>query len=106
MKQAVIALFGKQYLVSEGETISVPVPKACEATFTVPVLTVKSGDALEIGNPYVPNAHARLRAGKPFRGKKVIVEIYKAKSHYHRKKGYRPTIAKVTIEKIMTNLPQ
>lgn len=105
MKQAVVELFGKQYLVSEGETISIPVPKLCERNLTVPVLTLNAGDTIEIGTPHVPNAHATLRIGKSFRGKKIVVETYKAKSHYHRKAGFRPTIAPVTIEKIITNAP-
>ena len=89
---AIIATGGKQYTVSEGDTIRVE-KLAVNAGDTVTfdqVLFVNNGEA-KVGEPTVVGEG---------RDKKVIVYKYKRKTGYHKKNGHRQAYTEVKIEKI------
>ena len=93
---AIIATGGKQYTVSEGDTIRVE-KLAVNAGDTVTfdqVLFVNNGEA-KVGEPTV--AGSVVGEG---RDKKVIVYKYKRKTGYHKKNGHRQAYTEVKIEKI------
>ena len=97
---AIIATGGKQYKVSEGDTIKVEKLNA-EAGDTVQfdeVLAI-GGDSLKVGDD-VKSASVSATVVENGRGKKVIVYRYKRKSGYHKKNGHRQAYTKVTIDKI------
>ena len=97
---AIIATGGKQYKVSEGDTIKVEKLSA-EAGDTVKfdeVLAI-GGDSLKVGDD-VKSASVSATVVENGRGKKVIVYRYKRKSGYHKKNGHRQAYTKVTIDKI------
>ena len=97
---AIIATGGKQYKVSEGDTIMVEKLDA-EAGDTVKfdeVLAI-GGDALKVGDD-VKSASVSATVVENGRGKKVIVYRYKRKSGYHKKNGHRQAYTKVKIDKI------
>jgi large subunit ribosomal protein L21 len=97
---AIIATGGKQYKVSEGDTIKVEKLNA-EAGDTVKfdeVLAI-GGDALKVGDD-VKSASVSATVVENGKGKKVIVYRYKRKSGYHKKNGHRQAYIKVTIDKI------
>ena len=97
---AIIATGGKQYKVSEGDTIKVEKLNA-EAGDTVKfdeVLAI-GGDYLKVGDD-VKSASVSATVVENGRGKKVIVYRYKRKSGYHKKNGHRQAYTKVTIDKI------
>ena len=97
---AIIATGGKQYKVSEGDTIKVEKLNA-EAGDTVKfdeVLAI-GGDSLKVGDD-VKSASVSATVVENRKGKKVIVYRYKRKSGYHKKNGPRQAYTKVTIDKI------
>ena len=97
---AIIATGGKQYKVSEGDTIKVEKLSA-EAGDTVKfddVLAI-GGDKLLVGDD-VKGACVSATVVENGKGKKVIVYRYKRKSGYHKKNGHRQAYTQVKIDKI------
>ncbi len=97
---AIIATGGKQYKVSEGDTIRVE-KLGAEAGDTVKfdeVLAI-GGDKLLVGDD-VKSASVSATVVENGKGKKVIVYRYKRKSGYHKKNGHRQAYTKVKIDKI------
>ena len=97
---AIIATGGKQYKVSEGDTINVE-KLGVEAGDTVTfddVLAI-GGDKLLVGDD-VKSATVTGSVVENGRGKKIIVYRYKRKSGYHKKNGHRQAYTKVKIDKI------
>ena len=98
---AIIATGGKQYKVSEGDTIKVE-KLGVEAGDTVKfdeVLAI-GDDKLTVGNPTIEKATVAGKVLKQGRAKKIIVYKYKNKSGYHKKNGHRQAYTKVQIDKI------
>ena len=100
---AIIKTGGKQYKVSEGDTIYVEklgVNDGDKVTFDQ-VLAVGDGSSIKVGTPVVEGASVTASAvvanGK---GKKITVFKYKPKKGYAKKQGHRQPYSKVTIEKI------
>lgn len=97
---AIIVTGGKQYKVSEGDTLFIE-KKDVEIGETVKfeeVLAVSDKD----GNFSVNPANASVDATVVAHGKdkKIIVYKYKPKKGYHKKQGHRQPYTKVKIEKI------
>ena len=96
MKYAVIKLDGKQFKVSEGQKIEVNrQPKV-----TVQVLTYSNGTELFIGNPFLTDVKVKTSVLGEKKGKKVIIQRFKAKSRYRVKKGHRQPLTIVRIDQI------
>ncbi len=101
---AIIVTGGKQYRVSEGDTLFVeklPVDAGDTVTFDQ-VLAVINEDSATFGAPTVEGAKVEAEVVKNGRGKKVIVFKYKPKRGYKRKQGHRQPYTKVTITGITT----
>ena len=98
---AVIATGGKQYKVSEGDTLKVEklgVEAGEKVTFDQVLLV--SGDDVKVGDPTVAGATVEASVVSNGKAKKVIVYKYKRKSGYHKKNGHRQQYTEVKIEKI------
>ena len=99
---AIIKTGGKQYRVSEGETLQVEKLNAevgAEVVFEE-VLTVVNDADVKVGNPTVAGATVTASVVAEGKDKKVIVYKYKRKTGYHKKNGHRQLFTKVKIEKI------
>ncbi len=101
---AIIETGGKQYRVSQGDTLLVeklPFDEGAEVVFDR-VLLVEGEDPEEIrvGQPTVENATVIARVQKNGRGKKIVVFKYKSKKNYRRKQGHRQPYTQIKIEKI------
>lgn len=99
---AVIVTGGKQYKVSEGDSIFVEKLEAQEGdvvTFDT-VLAVSDGDALTIGEPTVVGAKVTAKVVKQGKAKKIYVFKMKRKKNERSKKGHRQPYTKVVIETI------
>ena len=97
---AIIATGGKQYTVSEGDTIKIEKLDAeAGATVEFPVLAVRNDETLVAG---ADAASAKVTATVVGNGKakKVIVYKYKRKTGYHKKNGHRQQYTEVKIESI------
>ena len=97
---AVIVTGGKQYKVSEGDTLFVEKIEAEEGSaVTFDQVLAVSNDGLKVGED-VKNASVTASVVGNGKGKKVIVYKYKRKTGYHKKNGHRQQYTAVKIEKI------
>ena len=98
---AVIATGGKQYKVSEGETIRVEKLGAeAGSTYTFDQVLLVSGDEVKVGEPTVAGATVEATVVGDCKAKKGIVYKYKRKTGYHKKNGHRQQYTEVKIDKI------
>jgi large subunit ribosomal protein L21 len=99
---AIIETGGKQYRVSEGDTLYIEkLPQEAGNTVDVDkVLAVMKDGELKIGSPLVEGARVVLKVVRHGKGRKVIIFKFKAKKNYRRKKGHRQPFTQVTVEKI------
>lgn len=100
-KFAIIETGGKQYRVSEGDTITI---EKLDGDFAQGdkivfenVLMTDDGSAANIGTPFLAGATVTGELTEQGRAKKVTVIRYKAKSRYFKKKGHRQPFMKVKI---------
>ena len=99
---AIIVTGGKQYKVTEGDTLFIEKLEA-EAGQTITfdqVLAILDGDKATFGAPVVEGASVAATVVKNGKGKKVRVYKYKAKKGYHKRQGHRQPYTKVEIGKI------
>ena len=98
---AVIATGGKQYLVSEGDTVSIEKIKgnfkSGDKIIFDKVLMVDDGQDATIGTPYIKDAKVEGKLVEIGKHKKVEVVKYKAKSRYLKTRGHRQPFFKVEI---------
>ena len=97
---AIIATGGKQYKVSEGDTVRIErldVEAGNAVTFDQ-VLAVND-NGMKVGSD-VANASVSATVTKQGKSKKIIVYKYKRKSGYHKKNGHRQAYTEVKIDKI------
>ncbi|HJX12137.1 MAG TPA: 50S ribosomal protein L21 [Dehalococcoidales bacterium] len=100
---AIIETGGKQYKVTEGQTLDV---ELLETTEGVPVeldrvLLIADGDKVTVGQPVIEGAKVLATAKENGRAAKVIVFKYKAKVRYRRKNGHRQHFTRLSIDHIL-----
>lgn len=101
MKKAVIASGGKQYIVSEGDTISIDViDQTKKSTVFVPLLVIDN-DKITIGQPEVSGIKvtADILADQDTSIKTTSIR-YKAKKRVKTIKGHRQHYTDIKITKI------
>ncbi|HOQ62699.1 MAG TPA: 50S ribosomal protein L21 [Clostridia bacterium] len=97
---AIIATGGKQYRVSEGDTIYIEKLDASpDSEVSFPVLMI-SGDEIRTGSPVIEGASVTGKVVRHGRGQKIIVYKFKAKKNYRRKQGHRQPFTQVEITAI------
>ncbi|MBC7546763.1 50S ribosomal protein L21 [Candidatus Saccharibacteria bacterium] len=99
MKKAVILTGGKQYVVSEGDNLSVELIKTADKTVTFEPLLVISDKDVQVGAPTVAKAMVTAEIVElDIQADKVTSIRYKAKKRVHTVKGHRQhqTILKIT----------
>ena len=102
MAYAVIKTGGKQYRVSEGDTLDVEKLDAevgSKATFDEVVL-VSDGKATKVGDPTVKGAKVTAKVLEQCRAPKVLAFKFKRRKGYHRTVGHRRELTRLSIEKI------
>ena len=99
---AIIETGGKQYKVSEGDTLFIEKLDSQEGTAVTfdKVLVVANGENVTIGAPTVDGASVTANVVKNGKSKKIIVYKMKPKKNYRRKQGHRQPYTKIVIEKI------
>ncbi len=95
---------GKQYKVTEGETLDIEVvefPAEGEKKLTISdVLLVGNGDKFSVGNPLLSGATVGLELVDEVKARKVIAYKYRRREGYHRTVGHRQKLSRVKITKI------
>ena len=99
---AVIVTGGKQYKVSEGDTLFVEKLEAEEGAAVTfdEVLVAGEGEDVKVGAPTVEGATVEAKVVKNGKSKKIYVFKMKRKKNYRRKQGHRQPYTKVEITKI------
>lgn len=99
---AVIVTGGKQYKVSEGDTIFIEkLDLDQDATVEFDnVVAVSTDNGFTAGSPTVKGAKVTGKVIKNGKGKKITVFTYRPKQDSKRKMGHRQPYTKVQIESI------
>jgi large subunit ribosomal protein L21 len=100
---AIIETDGKQYRVTEGDTIrcdAIDREPGSEIVFERVVLASAGGHHVAIGQPVVEGARVHGTIVRQAKGKKILVFRYKPKKRVRKLNGHRQPYAEVKITKI------
>ena len=101
MKKAVILVGGKQYLVSEKETLRVDLLPAGTKELETEALLLIDGDKTTVGNPTVKGVKVSAKVvEEKIAGEKVRVIRYHSKKRVHTETGHRQKYSVIEIVSI------
>lgn len=100
MSKAIIATGGKQYVVSEGETLRVELLDTDEKQVTFEPLLVIDGEKVNVGSPTVAGVTVTADVLDEVKNDKVTSIRYKAKKRVHKLHGHRQRMTAIKIAKI------
>lgn len=101
MKKAVIATGGKQYVVAEGDTVTVERLKGAGKSITFDALLVIDGEKTTVGTPLVSGVSVSASVVEAeAKAEKVTAIRYKAKKRVHKLHGHRQLQTVLKIDKI------
>lgn len=101
MKKAVITTGGKQYVVAEGETITVERLKDAGDKLSFDALLVIDGDKTTVGAPLVSGVKVNASVvDNEAKAEKVTAIRYKAKKRVHKLHGHRQLQTVLKIDTI------
>lgn len=98
-KKAVIQTGGKQYIVSEGDTVTIELLKDPGKTVSFDSLLVIDGDSVSVGAPLVDKVKVTADVVEAdVQADKVTSIRYKAKKRVHKVRGHRQhqTVLKIS----------
>lgn len=97
---AIIETGGKQYRVSEGDTLKIEkINESSSVTFDK-VLMVSDGDKISVGNPFITSAKVTADVVGTGKGKTVLVFKMRPRKNYRKKNGHRQLYTEVKIKGI------
>jgi large subunit ribosomal protein L21 len=95
---AVIRTGGKQYRVSEGETLRIEkLPGDVGSSITFGEVLMLGGDSVKLGKPLLSGAQVVGQIVAQDRAKKIIVFKMRRRKNYRRKNGHRQWYTEVKI---------
>lgn len=98
---AVIKTGGKQYRVSEGESLRVEkLTGEPGDAITFSEVLMLGGDQPKIGQPHVQGAKVEAKILSQDRAKKIIVFKFRRRKNYRRKQGHRQAYTELQITSI------
>jgi large subunit ribosomal protein L21 len=99
---AVIKTGGKQYRVSEGDTLQVEKLDAAagESVEFDQVLMVGEGEDVRIGTPYVEGSRVSARVTGKGRGSKIDIIKFRRRKHHMKHQGHRQAYTEIEITAI------
>jgi len=101
MTKAVVKIGGKQFVVSEKETLLVDLLQEGTKELTLDALLVIDGDNVTVGTPTVKDVKVTAKVlDDLIKGDKVQVIRYKAKKRVHKVNGHRQKYSKIEITSI------
>ena len=99
---AVFKTGGKQYRVSEGETLKIEkleVEPGKKVTFNE-VLMIADGENVQVGSPLVEKASVEAKVLSQGKGKKVNILKFKRRKQFMKQQGHRQLFTEIQIAKI------
>ena len=101
MKKAVVKVGGKQFIVSEKETLLVDLLPQGTKELKLDALMLIDGDKVEVGTPVVKGVKVSAKVvDELVKGEKIRVIRYKSKKRVHKENGQRQKYSKVEITSI------
>jgi large subunit ribosomal protein L21 len=95
---AVIRTGGKQYRVSEGQTLRVEkLPGAAGDKVTFSEVLLVADDTAKIGQPLVSGASVSAEIKAQDRGPKIVIFKFRRRKNYRRKNGHRQPYTELKI---------
>lgn len=95
---AVIRTGGKQYRVSEGDTLRIEkLPGEVGGSITFGEVLMLGGEKLSVGKPLIKGAKVSAQIVAQDRAKKIIVFKMRRRKNYRRKNGHRQWFTEVKI---------
>jgi len=99
--KAVVKISGKQYVVSEKESLLVDLLPEGTKELTLDALLVIDGDKTKVGMPTVKGAVVKAKVIEAeVKGDKIRVIRYKAKKRVHKENGHRQKYSRIEITSI------
>ena len=99
--KAVVKISGKQYIVSERESLLVDLLPEGTKELTLDALLVIDGDKTKVGTPTVKGAVVKAKVVEAeVKGDKIRVIRYKAKKRVHKENGHRQKYSRIEITSI------
>ena len=100
---AIISVGGKQYRVSEGQTLLVDrLPYGADKTFQPTVLLVGGDGNTDLS----PSATVTASVVKDVKGDKIRIGKYRPKNGYKKHTGFRASLSQIQIESIGASKPK
>ena len=99
---AVIKTGGKQYRVSEGETLKIEkleLEPGKKVTFNE-VLMIADGENVQVGSPLVEKASVEAKVISQGKGKKINILKFKRRKNSMKRQGHRQLFTEIQIGKI------
>ena len=94
--KAVVKISGKQYLVSEKESLLVDLLPEGTKELTLDALLVIDGDKIKVGTPTVKGSSVKAKVVEAeVKGDKLRVIRYKSKKRVHKETGHRQKYTKI-----------
>jgi large subunit ribosomal protein L21 len=99
---AIIQLAGKQFKVSEGDTLVTDrLEQDVDSVLDVnDVVLLVVDDKAQVGTPILSGVTVSLKVVEHSKGDKIRVAKYKSKSRYRRVRGHRQHLTTLKVEKI------
>ena len=99
--KAVVKISGKQYIVSEKESLLVDLLPEGPKELTLDALLVIDGDKTKVGMPTVKGVVVKAKVAEAeVKGDKIRVIRYKSKKRVHKETGHRQKYTKIQITSI------
>ncbi len=99
--KAVVKISGKQYIVSEKESLLVDLLPEGTKELTLDALLVIDGDKTKVGTPTVKGVVVKAKVvEEEVKGDKIRVIRYKSKKRVHKETGHRQKYTKIQISSI------
>ncbi len=96
--KAVVKISGKQYIVSEKETLLVDRLPEGTKELTLDALMLIDGDKSTVGTPLVSGVSIKAKViDEEVKGEKLRVIRYKAKKRVHKEIGHRQKYSRITV---------
>jgi large subunit ribosomal protein L21 len=99
--KAVVKIGGKQYIVTEKETLLVDLLQEGTKELTLDALLVIDGEKTTVGTPTVEGVKVTAKVVDDLvKGDKIRVIRYKAKKRVHKENGHRQKYSKIEVTSI------
>ena len=99
--KAVVKISGKQYVVTEKETLLVDLLPEGTKELTLDAMLVIDGDKTTVGAPTVKGVKVKAKVVEELvKGDKIRIIRYKAKKRVHKENGHRQKYSRIEIASI------